>query len=57
MRARQIVGWVILLVAAAYAVTKIRPLLDHFKGNGVAILLLVVIAGILVLAIARILRY
>lgn len=57
MRARQIVGWVILIGAAVYAFTKAEPLRYRLSHDGASLFLFVLIALVLFLGIRRILRY
>jgi len=57
MRARQIVGWVILIGGAAYAFTKAEPLVYRLSHDGTSLFLFALIALALFLAIRRILRY
>jgi hypothetical protein len=57
MRARQIVGWFILIGAAAYAFTKAEPLRYRLSHDGTSLFLFAIIALLIFLAIRRILRY
>jgi|GEM_PF-5955817 len=55
MKARQVVGWVILLGAGAYAATKAGPVIEQISGSGVSLFFFVLIILVLLLGIRQIL--
>lgn len=57
MKFKIIMGWILLVLGLTYGIYKAEPLLDQFTDNAPAAFLFVLIALLLILAIARILRY
>jgi hypothetical protein len=56
MRAKQVIGWVLLLAGAIYGISKAEPFLDRIRDNGLAGFGIFLIILIIILAVARILN-
>lgn len=57
MKFKIIMGWILIVAGLIYGIYRAEPLLDQFTDNPPAIFLFVLIGLIIILAIARILRY
>lgn len=55
MKARRMVGWLILLGAGAYAATKAGPVIEQVSANGMSLFFLVLILLLLLFGIGRVL--
>jgi hypothetical protein len=56
MKAKQAIGWVLLIAGAVYGISKAEPLLDRIRDNGLAGFGVFLILLIVILAVARILN-
>ncbi|HKK73746.1 MAG TPA: hypothetical protein VJ953_01630 [Saprospiraceae bacterium] len=57
MKFKIIMGWILIVAGLIYGIKRSKPLLDQFTDNPPATFLFVLIGIIIILAIARILRY
>ena len=56
MKARRLIGWLLLIGGAAYGITKAGPVFEQIGDNGLAVFGLVLIGLLILMAIARILN-
>ena len=56
MKARRLIGWLLLLGGVAYGITKAGPVFDQIAENGLAVFGLILIGLLILMAIARILN-
>ena len=56
MKARRLIGWLLIIGGAIYGINKAEPLIDQLKNNGLAVFGLLLIGLLMVLAISRILN-
>lgn len=56
MKAKQLIGWLILLGGGAYAATKAGPVIEQVSGSGMSLFFLVLIILVLLFGIGRILN-
>lgn len=56
MKAKQAIGWVLLIAGAIYGISKAEPLLDRVRDNGMAGFGIFLLILIIIMAVARILN-